>query len=283
MAQRVERADRVSPDVPRPHAVSGVKRETADTVTLELLPERSGAPAFSAGQFNMLYAFGVGEAAISISGDPTRAGPVIHTVRAVGPVSSALGSLRRGDVVGVRGPFGTPWPVEEAAGCDVVLVAGGIGLAPLRPTLYEILARRSRFGRVSLLYGTRTPADLLFRGELRQWRGRFDLDVEVTVDHAAAERFDNVGVVTRLIPRAAFDPDETVAMVCGPEVMMRFTVRELLGTGVPAERIFVSLERGMRCGVGLCGHCQLGPRFVCKDGPVFRWSEIAPLLEIREL
>ena len=283
MAQRVERADRVSPDVPRPHAVSGVKRETADTVTLELLPERSGAPAFAAGQFNMLYAFGVGEAAISISGDPTRAGPVTHTVRAVGPVSSALGSLRRGDVVGVRGPFGTPWPVEEAAGCDVVLVAGGIGLAPLRPTLYEILARRSRFGRVSLLYGTRTPADLLFRGELRQWRGRFDLDVEVTVDHAAAERFDNVGVVTRLIPRAAFDPDETVAMVCGPEVMMRFTVRELLGTGVPAERIFVSLERGMRCGVGLCGHCQLGPRFVCKDGPVFRWSEIAPLLEIREL
>jgi len=283
MAQRVERADRVSPDVPRPHAVSGVKRETADTVTLELLPERSGAPAFAAGQFNMLYAFGVGEAAISISGDPTRAGPIVHTVRAVGPVSSALCSLRRGDIVGVRGPFGTPWPVEEAAGCDVVLVAGGIGLAPLRPTLYEILARRSRFGRVSLLYGTRTPADLLFRGELRQWRGRFDLDVEVTVDHAAAERFDNVGVVTRLIPRAAFDPDETVAMVCGPEVMMRFTVRELLGTGVPAERIFVSLERGMRCGVGLCGHCQLGPRFVCKDGPVFRWSEIAPLLEIREL
>jgi NAD(P)H-flavin reductase len=283
MAELAERSDRAFPAFLRPHTVTGVERETADTVTLELVPVGSGRPAFAAGQFNMLYAFGVGEAAISISGDPTRAGPLVHTVRAVGSVSSALCSLRRGDVVGVRGPFGTPWPVEEAAGCDVVLVAGGIGLAPLRPTLYELLARRSRFGRVSVLYGTRTPADLLYRGELRQWRGRFDLDVEVTVDHAAAEHFDNVGVVTRLIPRAAFDPDETVAMVCGPEVMMRFSVRELLVCGVPAERIFVSLERSMRCGVGLCGHCQLGPRFVCKDGPVFRWSEIAPLLEIREL
>jgi NAD(P)H-flavin reductase len=283
MAERAELPDPVVAADPRPHLVSSTKRETSDTVTLELLPERNGASPSAAGQFNMLYAVGVGEAAISISGDPTRAGPIVHTVRAVGPVSTALCSARRGDVVGVRGPFGTPWPVEEAVGCDVVLVAGGIGLAPLRPTLYEVLARRNRFGRVSLLYGTRTPGDLLYRGELRQWRGRFDLDVEVTVDHAAAERFDNVGVVTRLIARAAFDPDETMAMVCGPEVMMRFSVRELLTRGVPAERIFVSLERSMRCGVGLCGHCQLGPRFVCKDGPVFRWSEIAPLLETREL
>jgi NAD(P)H-flavin reductase len=283
MAERAELPDPVVAADPRPHLVSSTKRETSDTVTLALLPERNGASPSAAGQFNMLYAVGVGEAAISISGDPTRAGPIVHTVRAVGPVSTALCSARRGDVVGVRGPFGTPWPVEEAVGCDVVLVAGGIGLAPLRPTLYEVLARRNRFGRVSLLYGTRTPGDLLYRGELRQWRGRFDLDVEVTVDHAAAERFDNVGVVTRLIARAAFDPDETMAMVCGPEVMMRFSVRELLTRGVPAERIFVSLERSMRCGVGLCGHCQLGPRFVCKDGPVFRWSEIAPLLETREL
>jgi NAD(P)H-flavin reductase len=283
MAETAERTESASAAATRPHVVGATRRETPDTVTLELIPEASAALPFAAGQFNMIYAFGIGEAAISISGDPTTAGPVIHTVRAVGPVSDALCSVRRGDVVGVRGPFGTPWPVEEAAGCDVVLVAGGIGLAPLRPTLYEIFARRNRYGGVSLLYGTRTPADLLYRSELQQWRGRFDLDVEVTVDHAAVERFDNVGVVTRLIARAAFDPEDTVAMVCGPEVMMRFSVRELLVRGVPAERIFVSMERSMRCGVGLCGHCQLGPRFVCKDGPVFRWSEIAPLLDIREL
>jgi len=239
--------------------------------------------SYTAGQFNMLYAFGVGEVPISISGDPTRPGPLRQTVRAVGAVTRALCALKPGGVVGVRGPYGTGWPVEQAAGCDVVVVAGGLGLAPVRPILYSVLARRREYGKVVVLYGTRSPGEILFFRELQKWRGRFDLDVEVTVDHAAGESFENVGVVTTLIPRARFDPEETVAFVCGPEVMMRFTVQKLLERGLDAQRVFLSLERNMKCAIGLCGHCQLGPAFVCQDGPVFSYADVAPLFRIREV
>ncbi len=277
-----------APMVPRPWRVVRVRRETPDVKTLELEPLEPPSAfelgfGFKPGQFNMLYVFGVGEVPISISGDPQNPQGLVHTVRAVGAVTRALCSLKRGDVVGVRGPFGSAWPVDEAEGSDVVIVAGGIGLAPLRPALYRVLANRGKHGNVALLYGARTPQDLLYRRELERWRGRFDLQVEVTVDAAGEGWYGHVGVVTKLIPRAEFDPDEAVALVCGPEIMMRFAVKALHERGVSPDNIYISMERNMKCAVGFCGHCQFGPEFVCKDGPVFRFREIERFFRVREI
>ncbi|MCS7158086.1 MAG: FAD/NAD(P)-binding protein [Blastocatellia bacterium] len=264
-----------NPMEPRPYRIRRVQKETADTFTLELTPVNGTAAfSFAPGQFNMLYVFGVGEIPISISGDPEKPTTLVHTTRVVGTVTKAMRQLKRGDVLGVRGPFGSHWPVEEAEGSDVVIVAGGIGLAPLRPALYHILSRREKYGKVVLLYGARTPEDLLYRNELSRWRAQFDLEVYVTVDRATGGWRGNVGVVTTLIPRAPFDPLNAIAMVCGPEVMMRFTALELERRGVKADNIFLSMERNMKCAIGFCGHCQFGPTFVCKDGPVFRYSRI---------
>jgi NAD(P)H-flavin reductase len=269
---------------PRPFRVQRVVRENADTFTLALAPVAGTAPcAFAPGQFNMLYVFGVGEIPISISGDPRQPEAFLHTTRVVGAVTKALCHLPRGAMVGLRGPFGRGWPVAEAAGQDVVLVAGGIGLAPLRPAVYELLANRDRYGKVVLLYGTRSSEDLLYRRELERWRGRFDLEVHVTVDRALRDWRGHVGVVTLLVHRAPCDPDNTVAMVCGPEVMMRFAATELQKRGVARERLFLSMERNMKCAVGFCGHCQFGPRFICKDGPVVRFDAVHPWIEHREI
>ncbi|MCS6816464.1 MAG: FAD/NAD(P)-binding protein, partial [Blastocatellia bacterium] len=205
-----------NPMEPRPYRIRRVHRETADTFTLELTPVNGTAAfSFAPGQFNMLYVFGVGEIPISISGDPAKLETLVHTTRVVGTVTKAMRRLKRGDTLGVRGPFGSSWPVEEAEGNDVVIVAGGIGLAPLRPALYHILSRREKYGKVVLLYGARTPEDLLYRNELSQWRAQFDLEVYVTVDRATGGWRGNVGVVTTLIPRAPFDPLNAIAMVCG--------------------------------------------------------------------
>jgi len=272
------------PMLPRLFRVRRVSRETGDTRTLELVPSRArGAFAFQPGQFNMLYAFGVGEVPISISGDPARPEILVHTLRSVGAVTAALTGLGKGETVGVRGPFGSAWPVAEAAGHDLLLIAGGIGLAPLRPALYHCLGQRDLYGRIVLLYGARSPGDLLFRRELERLRGRFDLDVEVTVDYATGGWRGHVGVVTRLIARGAFDPTHTVALLCGPEIMMRYAVRELGRRGVPEEAIHLSMERNMKCAVGFCGHCQYGPHFLCKDGPVFPLPRVARLMEVREM
>ena len=278
--------------LPTPYRVTRKRRETADTVTLTLepgtvegpVPEPAPAVAgFRPGQFNMLYGFGVGEIPISMSGDAAEGRTLTHTLRAVGAVSRALTALGRGDTLGVRGPFGTPWPLEDLAGHDVLVIAGGIGLAPLRPAIHHLLAHRERYGDIAILCGARSPGDLLFRRELERWRGRFDLQVEVTVDHAAAGWRGPVGVVTELIEQARVDPADTSALICGPEIMMRFTLRELERLGVAAERCWVSLERNMHCGIGHCGHCQLGGCLICRDGPVFPWPRVAPLLAVREL
>jgi anaerobic sulfite reductase subunit B len=269
-----------APLAPSPARVVRRVRETADTWTLELEPA-GGLPLEAApGQFTMLYAFGIGEVPISISGLGDR---LVHTVRAVGPVTRAICAARSGVVLGVRGPYGNKWPVELAEGADVVVVAGGIGLAPLRPVVHRVLAGRAAYGRACLLYGGRTPADLLYRRELERWRSRLDFDVDVTVDAAGSEWHGKVGLVTQLIPRADFDPASAVAFVCGPEIMMRFVARALVDRGLPRDRIYVSMERNMRCGVGLCGHCQVGPTLICRDGPVYRYDEIEPLLAVREL
>jgi len=268
---------------PRPFVIRQVARETKDTFSLGFAPVGGGNLRFGPGQFNMLYVFGVGEVPISISGDPARPEVLVHTIRAVGAVTRALQKLRRGDVVGVRGPFGSAWPVEQAHGHDVVIAAGGIGLAPLRPALYDLLRHRGQYGRVVLLYGARTPDDLLYRRELREWRSRFDVEVEVTVDRATIDWQGAVGVVTKLIGRSPFDPGSTMAFVCGPEVMIRFTIMALQQRGVDDPSIFLSMERNMKCGVGLCGHCQFGPFFICKDGPVFRYDQVRPLFGLREV
>jgi len=267
--------------VPRPFRVVRRRRETSDTWTLELEPVAGGPLQVSPGQFTMLYAFGIGEVPISVSGET--GGPLIHTVRDVGAVTAAICASRPGAVLGVRGPFGNAWPVELAAGSDVAIVAGGIGLAPLRPAIYHVLSHRDAYGEVALLYGSRTAADLLYRRELERWRSRFDLQVGVTVDRATDGWRGDVGVVPKLIGSARLDPDSAVAMVVGPEIMMRFTAEALLDRGVAADHIYVSMERDMQCGLGHCGHCQLGPTLICRDGPVYRWDEIAPLMEVREL
>ena len=268
-----------NPMLPWPFQIRRVKRETEDTFTVELQPLGDLEEfTFQPGQFNMVYVYGVGEIPISISGDPANPRTLVHTTRAVGTVTKAMDKLRRGDILGIRGPYGKPWPVEDSGGQDVVFVAGGIGLAPLRPALYEVVAHRERYGKVVLLYGTRTPSDVLFRQELENWRARFDLEIYVTVDRAMSGWRGNVGVVTNLISRAPLDPRNTMAFVCGPEIMMRFTAMELYKRGVDNQHIYVSMERNMKCAIGLCGHCQFGSVFVCKDGPVFQYNQIKDML-----
>lgn len=277
----VRESDGVGSSLPQMYRIASVQRELADTVTLELAPRAGRCPKILPGQFNMLYAFGTGEIPVSMSGDCIDDGRCVHTVREVGAVSRALAALDPGDMIGVRGPFGAAWPLAEAEGADLLLIAGGVGLAPLRPAVYQALRRRERFGRVAVLCGARNPQTLLYRDELARWRQ--SLVVELTVDHADAEWQEHVGVVPDLIPRTTFDPAETVAMVCGPEVMMRFSAAALLAAGVPGERIYLSLERNMKCAIGLCGHCQFGPAFICRDGPVMRYDRIAALLSVREV
>ena len=238
---------------------------------------------FAPGQFNMLTVFGVGEVPISLSGDPAKPGCLVHTVRAVGAVSDALARLGPGDPVGLRGPFGAGWPMTEAAGRDVVIVAGGLGLAPLRPALYQLLAGRARYGKIVLLYGARSPDDILFRREIESWRRRLDIEIEVTVDHASSVWHGHVGVVTTLISRADFDPLHAIALVCGPEVMMRFAITALRHSGLDDQSIYLSMERNMKCAIGFCGHCQFGPVFVCRDGPVFRHDRVQSLLALKEI
>jgi NAD(P)H-flavin reductase len=279
-----EASDRRTPMLPAVVRVLDYRQETHDTFTLTLEPpSASGTPyAFLPGQFNMLYGFGLGEVPISMSGDPAEAGSVVHTIRAVGSVTRGLAKLRPGSLIGTRGPFGSSWPLEAARGGDVVLVSGGIGLAPLRPVLYHFLRHRHEYGRVVLLYGTRTPSDLLYREELQAWQSRGDFHVLLTVDRADPSWRESIGLVTALFARAEFEPQRTIGMMCGPEVMTRFTLAEFEKRGVPSDRLYVSLERNMQCAVGFCGHCQLGPHFVCMNGPVFRHDRIKAFFDVRE-
>lgn len=262
------------------HRVLSHTQETRDTATLELEPLTERVRP-RAGQFDMLYVHGVGEVPISTSGDSGGDGPLTHTIREVGAVTRALCALEPGALVGVRGPFGNEWPLGDAVGGDLLVVAGGIGLAPLRPAIRHALAQRDDYGAVSVLLGARTPGELLFVHEVEEWRSRFDVEVDVTVDAAAPGWHGRVGLVTTLIPGAVFDPEKGTALVCGPEIMMVFVVRALVDRGLPIERIWISMERNMRCAVGHCGHCQLGHVLVCRDGPVFRADEMMPLMEAR--
>ncbi|WP_128378857.1 FAD/NAD(P)-binding protein [Streptomyces cavernae] len=265
--------------VPVPHRVVSRSPETSDTVTLRLEPVCEALRDFVPGQFAMVHCFGRGEIPVSMSSIQATGG-LAHTVRAVGAVSEGLCAARVGDVIGLRGPYGTGWELERAYGRDVLVVAGGIGLAPLRPLVLRALAEPESYGRVNVLIGARTPDDLIGRKEWEFWRSAY---TGVTVDRPDVHWHGDVGVVTQLLGRARFDPAGTWAFVCGPEPMIRATARELHHRGVPRARIRVSLERNMRCATGHCGHCQLGPLLLCRDGPVVGWDQVESLLSVREL
>lgn len=270
------------PMTPARYRVDARRQELADTATLELVPVDEPLGPMTPGQFLMLWAFGVGEVPISLAALPDEHGRLRHTVRAVGAVTRALHDAEPGTVLGARGPFGHGWGLEGAAGRDLVVMAGGIGLAPLRPVITAALDERDRYGRIAVLVGARSPDELLYGDELHDWGGRFDVDVHVTVDAAPPSWRGDVGVVTTLVDRAGIDPARTTAFVCGPEIMMRFAARSLLDRGMAADDVRVSLERNMTCAIAQCGHCQLGPVFVCREGPVLPWSAASPLLEVHE-
>lgn len=275
-----------SPWVPRPYRVASVRHELVGTVTLELVPEAEPLPPCRPGQFTMLWVPGIGEVPISVSGlarpgtgdDPHR---LAQTIRAVGTVTDALAVLRPGDHLGVRGPYGTAWDLDALAGRDVLVIAGGLGLAPLRPAVHRLLDERDRFGRVEVLVGARSPHELLFVDELEAWRHDGRIAVRAIVDRARPGWPGRVGVVTQLLDEVAVGPAPG-ALVCGPEVMMRVVAAALVAGGVGPGDVQVSLERNMSCGVGLCGHCQLGPLLVCRDGPVVPWNRVEPLVRVRE-
>jgi sulfhydrogenase subunit gamma (sulfur reductase) len=250
-----------------------------DTYRLQFVDEQvRRSYRFSAGQFNMVYLFGVGEVAISIVSDPDRPDSLDHTIRAVGRVTRAIAGLKIGDVLGIRGPFGQGWPLADIRGKDIVVVTGGLGCAPVVGAIEYIFRRRSDFGAVRILHGVKTPHDLLYHERFETWRQHPDTKVYLTSDRADKNWQYHVGVVTGLFHEVRIDPTRTAVLMCGPEIMMRLGAPILIDRGIPATSIYVSLERHMECGIGLCGHCQMGPYFLCKDGPVMRYDRVAQWL-----
>jgi NAD(P)H-flavin reductase len=277
MTQTVPQAN---PMEPVPFRIEKVTAELPDCFTLTLSCDK--APfLFAPGQFNMLYVFGHGEVPISMSGDPAHPEKLVHTIRNVGSITAALQKLKSGDTVGIRGPFGSSWPLERAKGRNILIMAGGLGLAPLRPALYYLLSNTDQYGTISLLYGTRTPDTVLFTDELAQWTEK--MNVALTVDSAGPDWNGHVGVVTELLNSRNIDPQNTIALLCGPEIMMRFCAQSLLDKELAASDIYVSMERNMKCALGFCGRCQYGPHFICKDGPVFSFDQVARLFKVREI
>jgi NAD(P)H-flavin reductase len=275
----------INPMVPQFVKISKMVWETEHVYTIYLTPneEMDGKFGFRPGQFNMLYAFGIGEAAISISSSPYKPRKIIHTIHKIGSVTSALSKLKKGSYVGIRGPFGSSWPLVESKGKDVCILAGGIGLAPLRPVVYSLIKNKKNYRNITILYGARTPQDILYRVELEQWSKLDGVQVEVTVDRGDQSWKGNIGFAANLLSYVKLDNKNTITMVCGPEIMMKYSIEELIGKGTPEENIFLSLERNMKCAVGFCGHCQYGPQFICKDGPVFNYPVIKYLFEKKEI
>lgn len=268
-----------NPIIPLSARITDIRRDTEDTWTFRLVfddPAIQAAYRFLPGQFNMISVYGYGEAPISMSSDPAEAGFVEHTIRAVGNLTNAIARLRVGDRVGLRGPYGSPWPVDALAGQDVGIVAGGIGLAPLRPLLMTLFARRAEFGRLILLCGAKTPADLLFTGEYDAWERAGGLTLHTSADRCDPDWTGRAGVVTTLIPLVEWRPERTTVVVCGPEIMMTFVLADFQKMGIPDERLILSMERHMSCAVGFCGRCQYGPFFLCRQGPVFTYDQIKP-------
>jgi NAD(P)H-flavin reductase len=272
-----------SPWLPRPVTIEEIEQEVPGIATYKLAftsPEPSPTCSFKPGQFNMLYLPGVGESAISISSDPGDS-VLLHTIRIAGNVTRALARKKVGDQIALRGPYGSSWPMEACKGKDVVIACGGVALAPLRPAIYHIMAHRADYGRVFLLYGARTPGDLLYSREYAAWR-EADIEVEVTVDIGDQDWRGNMGVVPVLFYRLRLNHARTMILTCGPEIMIRFVIFEALARKISADRIFLSVERNMNCAIGHCGHCQLGPAFICKDGPIFSYRQMEPYMHLED-
>lgn len=270
---------------PRPARVEEKHSFGPSIHAFRLRPEDAGDRPlfdFAPGQFNMVYAPGVGEVAVSLSSDPED-DLLEHTLRVVGRTTRVLGALQVGDVMGLRGPYGTGWPLHEARFKDVMVVTGGLGCAPVSGAIDYVFRRRANYGHVTILHGVKQPADLIYRDRFEHWRREADTTVLLTTDEPDRSWRDHSGVVTELFDEVAFDPDRTVLLMCGPEVMMHYAARSLRERGLPLDRMYVSLERSMKCGVGLCGHCQLGPHFLCKDGPIYRMSDLGRFFRTRHL
>lgn len=256
-----------------------IKKETYDTSTYRFQLKENPAFSFLPGQFNMVGIPGVGEAPISLSSEPGQKNKIEHTIRAVGRVTEAVAQRKEGEWLQIRGPYGRGWPIEDARGKNILVVAGGIGLAPLRGFLHQVWKNRQDFGKVVILYGARTPNDFLFKQELSAWRKEPNTQLLLTVDEVSppVRWKENQGVVTTLFDRMDISPHNTLALICGPEIMMRFVAVGLLQRGYVSSRLYLSLERRIKCGVAQCGHCQIGPKYVCRDGPVFPYEEIRGL------
>lgn len=268
--------------MPALYQIKSIEHETHSIFTLTLSKQDDGpGMSFLPGQFNMLYQYGFGEVAISISGDPSKSGPLVHTIQAVGSVTNSLQKLQPGDWIGVRGPYGTHWPIANHKG-DVLVIAGGVGLAPLRSALYQLAAQKKPRQKITVLYGTRTPEDIVYRKDMEQWKQQ-GIDIEVTVDHADEHWPGHVGVVTTLIGKNLPDPERSLVCICGPEIMMKYAILELMHAKINENNIYLAMERNMQCAVGFCGHCQYGPYFICKDGPIFSYSKLKYWLAIKEL
>jgi NAD(P)H-flavin reductase len=268
----------VNPLLPEPARIVEKRSFGRDIHVYRLEFERRETRArfhFTPGQFNMLYVPGVGEVAISISSDPDEE-TLDHTIRIVGRVTRVIAGLEVGDSLGVRGPYGNGWPLELARDQDLLFVTGGLGCAPVAGAIDYVFRRRAHYGHVTILHGVKKAADLIERERFESWRRHPHTRVLLTSDEPDRHWRDRTGVVTELFDEIEFDPARTLLFMCGPEVMMRYAARNLGERGLTAQRMYLALERNMRCAVGLCGHCQLGPRFVCKDGPIFALPEIAP-------
>ena len=268
--------------VPEIYRVKTNLQETKDIFTLTLLHSKNQPFAFLPGQFNMLYLFDIGEVPISIGSNPAHPEELVHTIRAVGNVTRGLQKLQTGDEIGVRGPFGTSWPLSHK-NSDILIVSGGTGLCPLRSALYHLVLHRKEYRKVTILYGARTPEDIMYQGDIPPWK-KFGIDVVISVDQKTDSKWNGpVGVITSLISSHIYEAKNTIVMVCGPEVMIHFAVQELIQAKIQEDQIFLSLERNMQCGAGFCGHCQLGPYFICKDGPIFSYAQVKKWLTIKEL
>jgi sulfite reductase subunit B len=279
MMQRIGLSSHPNVYLPRPAELTRIERLTPSEKVFELKLCDGSELGHRPGQFVEVSCFGIGEAPISISSSPTQKGYFELAVRSAGDVTKFMHQLETGARVGIRGPFGNGFPLDYITGRDILFVAGGIGLFPLRSLINYVLAKRNLFGRVMILFGARRPAEQVFVSELALWRGTKELEYHETVDRGDDTWKGNVGVITTLFPKVEINPEKAVAVIVGPPIMYRFAVIECLKKGISEDNIIVSLERRMKCGIGRCGHCQIDNVYVCQDGPVFTYARLKTMRE----
>lgn len=276
----------MNPFVPYTAKILSKRQETPNIFTYTLKiedPDYAQSYSFLPGQFNMLYVFGVGEVPISIASDPSQSESLEHTIRVVGNVTKLLGKMEAGETLGIRGPFGSHWPLEEAKDKDLIFITGGLGCAPVTGAIQYALKRRNQYGAIKILHGVKKRHDLIYQKKFKAWKAHPNTQVLLTSDQEDRHWKYQVGVVTNLVDEIEINPEKTVVMICGPEIMMRFAVKNLQARGIANENIYLSLERNMKCALGFCGHCQYGPHFICKQGPVVSFDKMEPFFFHKEI